>query len=107
MKNADLIKQINKELAIELAEKITLAQIHQQLCVYVNNLIVNNFENLISILNRIDVNEKKLKTILQQPHQLQAGNIIATLIIERQLEKIQSKKLFSNKPIKPTNEEKW
>ena len=107
MKNAELIHQINKEITVELSEKITLAQIHQQLSAYINNLIGANFEQLVSLLYRIDVSEKKLAALLQQPHQLQAGSIIATLIIERQIEKIQARKLFSKQPTSPTDEEKW
>ncbi len=107
MENTALIQQINKELSIELAQKISMAQIHQQLSVYVNNLILNNFQQLVNVLYRIDVSEKKLTTLLQPPQQLQAGNIIATLIIERQIEKIASRNRFRKKPTKYTDEEKW
>jgi hypothetical protein len=107
MKTDALIQQINKELAIELTQKISMAQIHQQLSAYVNNLIRNNFQQLVSVLYRIDVSEKKLKTLLQPPQQMQAGNIIATLIIERQIEKIESRKVFSKQTTNPSDEEKW
>jgi N-acetylglucosamine kinase-like BadF-type ATPase len=107
MKNDALIQQINKELTIELAQKISMAQIHQQLSEYVNNLIRNNFQQLVNVLYRIDISEKKLTALLQQPQQLQAGNIIATLIIERQIEKIESRKVFSKKPTEQTDEEQW
>jgi hypothetical protein len=107
MKTDALIQQINKELAIELAQKISMAQIHQQLSEYVNSLIRNNFQQLVSVLYRIDVSEKKLTTLLQPPQQMQAGNIIATLIIERQIEKIKSRKVFSKQPTNPSDEEKW
>lgn len=107
MENRALIQQINKEFVIELADEISLAQIHQQLSVYINNLILNNFEQLISLLYRVDISEKKLSALLKKPQHLQTGNIIATLIIERQIEKIQSRKLFSKKATPNTDEEKW
>jgi hypothetical protein len=107
MDNATLIQQVNKELAIELAEKISMQDLHLQLSQYINYLIVNNFEKLVSLLYRIDVSEKKLTALLQKPQQAQAGNIIATLIIERQIEKIEARKKYNNDSTTDTTEEKW
>lgn len=64
----------------------------EQLSLAVNNLIQYDFHKLISILYRIDVSEKKLTEILHTNKGLDAGNIIATLMIERQLQKIKSRK---------------
>jgi hypothetical protein len=107
MDNAALIQQVNKELAIELAEKISMQDLHLQLSQYINHLIVNNFEQLVSLLYRIDVSEKKLTALLQKPQQAAAGNIIATLIIERQIEKIEARKKYNNTSTTDTTEEKW
>jgi len=57
----------------------------------INQLILTNFERLIQLLYRIDVSELKLKTLLKENPNEDAGKIIATLIIERQLQKIKYK----------------
>ena len=69
--------------------------------------IGSSFEKLVSILYRLDVNEKKLKTLLEEKNTDDAGLLIADAIIERQLQKIISRKKFSdfNKDI--PEEEKW
>lgn len=107
MENTELIQLLNKELAIEIAEKQSYNQIHTQLAQYINNLVKNDFDKLISYLYRIDVNEQKLKTLLQQNPQEDAGNIIATLIIERQQQKIKSREQFSPRDNNIDEEEKW
>ena len=58
----------------------------------INDMINTNFERLISLLYRIDVHEEKLKSLLRQNESEDAGKIIASLIISRQLEKIRSRK---------------
>ncbi len=107
MENAELIRLINKELAIEIAEKISYNEIRAELAAYINNLIKNNFDKLIAYLYRIDVNEQKLKSLLQENPNEDAGNIIATLIIERQQQKIRSRKQFSQRESDLDEEEKW
>lgn len=107
MENAELIQLLNKELAIELAEKKSYNEIHTELATYINNKIKNDFDKLIAYLYRIDVNEEKLKSLLQQKPDEDAGNIIATLIIERQEQKIKSRKQFSQRENNFDEEEKW
>ncbi|MBK8522102.1 MAG: hypothetical protein IPL54_14950 [Chitinophagaceae bacterium] len=98
---------INKDFAIEIAEKRTYSQIHTELAAYINNLIKNDFDKLVAYLYRIDVNEEKLKTLLQKNPDEDAGNIIAALIIERQQQKIKWRKQFSQQMGDPNEEEKW
>jgi N-acetylglucosamine kinase-like BadF-type ATPase len=107
MENGELIKLLNSELSIAIAEKISYSELHTQLSDYINQLIKNDFDKLIAYLYRIDVNEEKLKSLLQQKPGEDAGNIIATLIIERQQQKIKLRKQFSQQKGDPTEEEKW
>ncbi len=97
MENAELIQLLNNELAIDIAEKISYPELHTQLASYINELIKNDFDKLIAYLYRIDVNEQKLKTMLLQSPQEDAGNLIATLIIERQQQKIKTRGQFSQR----------
>lgn len=107
MENAELVRLLNKELAIDLAESISYEEIHSQLAEYLNDLIKNDFENLVTYLYRIDVSEQKLKTLLQQFPNQDAGNIIASLIIERQQQKLKTRRLFSHRNNDIDEEEKW
>lgn len=105
--NKELVLQINKELAMDLPERISLEELQHQLAGYVNDLIQHHFEQLISLLYRVDVSESKIKMLLQQQHNQDAANIIAALIIERQLEKIKTRRQFNRRDTNFTDEETW
>lgn len=104
--NIALIDGINKDLALALPENILLDELQKQLSAHINTLIQTNFEKLISILYRIDINEAKLKGLLEHNRDEDAANIITTLIIERQLEKIKLRNQFRQEP-GINDEEKW
>ena len=101
----ELITTINKDLSIELPETIDMNVLQERLKEYCNHLIKTNFEKMVGILYRIDVNETKLKQVLNQSPDEDTGEIIAHLIIERQLEKINTRKQF--KQTGNSEEEKW
>jgi hypothetical protein len=71
-----------------------------------NNLIETDFQSLIQLLYRIDINETKLKQKLQDYKNQDAGEIIADMIAERLAEKERLRKSFQQQP--PLNDaEKW
>ena len=107
MNNPELIQTINNDLSIALSDKITAEELQIELSAYINNLIKNDFEKLVALLYRIDVNEEKLKYFLIDNPNEDAGNTIAKLIIERQIQKIKFRKEF--KPGNPgfEKEEQW
>ena len=107
MENDELIRLLNNELPVEIAAQKSYDKIHAQLAAYLNNLIKNDFDKLVAYLYRIDVNEEKLKTLLQKNPGEDAGNIIAGLIIERQEQKIKFRKQFSQRENDFNEEEKW
>ncbi len=107
MENEELIRLLNNELPVEIAGQKSYAEIHTQLSAYINTLIKNDFDKLITYLYRIDVNEQKLKSLLQQNPSEDAGNIIAILIIERQQQKIKTREQFSRGNNNFDEEEKW
>ncbi len=97
MENAELIRLLNNELPVEIPAQRSYAEIHAQLSDYINKLIKSDFDKLIVYLYRIDVNEQQLKLLLQENPDEDAGNIIATLIIERQQQKIKSREHLSQR----------
>ncbi len=102
-----LIDALRKDLQLELAGKISLEEIKKRLAAHIDDLINHNFEQLVSLLYRIDVNESKLKSLLQENKNADAGNLIAELIIERQLQKIKTRSEFSKNKDEDSVEEKW
>jgi hypothetical protein len=107
MENTELTDLLNKELPVQIGAQKSYNEIHAQLSAYINNLIKNDFDKLITYLYRIDVNEQKLKSLLRQNTDEDAGNIIATLIIERQQQKIKTRVQFKQRDNDFDEEEKW
>jgi hypothetical protein len=79
----------------------------QKLMSLINELISRDFHSLVQLLYRIDVNEKKIRTFLDKNTGTDSAGLLADLIIERQLQKIESRKYFSNKSKQEDDEEKW
>jgi hypothetical protein len=107
MVSTDLVTAINHSLALQLPEDIALEELYNKLSAHINALIKNNFEVLVALLYKIDVNEDKLKLHLIDNPNEDAGNVIAALIIERFQQKASAKKQFTPKPPADDNEEKW
>ena len=103
----ELVNEMEKsELPIHCKINITLDELRSLLSEHIHTLITKDFSRLIAILYRLDISEKKLKELLQHQSQNDAGLIIADMIIERQLQKIESRKRYSrNDDIAP--DDKW
>jgi len=107
MDTNELTEGLNKDLAIALPEKISYEELQRLLAEHINHLIKNDFEKLVGYLYRIDVNEQKLKGLLHQYSDEDAGKIISLLIIERQEQKIKSRQQFSQRDNDISEDEKW
>jgi hypothetical protein len=107
MENSTLIQQLNSIMAVALPEQMDAQQLHQKLSAHINQLIKNDFQGLLFLLYKIDVDENKVTTHLSAHTQEDAGNILASLVIERIIQREQSKKQFSNKRAADDTEEKW
>lgn len=105
--NKDIIPLLNKELSLEFSEKLAMDELEQQLTDHINQLINTDFEKLIYYLYRIDVNETKMKQLLQQQGGENAAQLIARLIIDRQLQKIKSRAEHRSNKIDDEGAERW
>jgi hypothetical protein len=101
-----IVAGINNSLELELKESISLDELRNLLSGHIHHLIINNFNKLVSTLYRIDVSEVKLRQLLQDNQAEDAGKIIAELIIDRQLQKVKSRKESGNNPDIP-EDDKW
>lgn len=104
--NNDLVSHINTSLEISLPETLSQEELREKLAAHINHLINHDFEKLVYYLYRIDVDENKMRRLLEQREGENAAGLIADLIIERQVQKIKSRQETTlNKDI-PDNE-KW
>jgi hypothetical protein len=101
-----IVAGINNSLELELKESISMDELRNLLSSHIHLLINYNFNKLVSILYRIDVSEMKLRQLLQDNPAEDAGKIIAELIIDRQLQKIKTRKEGGNNPDIP-EDDKW
>lgn len=88
-------------------QTVSFDKARQQLIFLINELINKDFHSLVQLLYRIDVNEKKIRTFLDQNTERDSAVILADLIIERQLQKVESRQRFSSKNRPASDEEKW
>jgi hypothetical protein len=90
-----------------LLEEASKEKIRQKLIVLLDELIQKDFNALVQLLYRIDVDEKKIRSYLQENKTLDSAPVLADLIIERQLTKINSRREFHRKNDEEDEEEKW
>ena len=88
------------ELQLQLAQawgikgrESSAAEFEAQLAARINQLISEDFNKLISILYRLDIDELALRKLLQK-NENDAGTIIAGMVIQRQMEKNKSSREF-------------
>ena len=91
MYNSEEIKSLIKiEFQVEV-EGNDPVMLKAALVKKLNELILSDFQKLVNILYRLDVSEPKLKQLLKENKEQDAGKIIAELIIERQIQKMKTK----------------
>ncbi|MEI8058735.1 MAG: hypothetical protein WCG67_01155 [Ferruginibacter sp.] len=107
MEQEEIIQTINTDLAIALPNTMSNDELIIALSGYINHLIQTDFQKLVALLYRIDVHEEKLKHLLIDHPNEDAGKIIAELILERTQQKINFKTQFLSKSFPDDDEEKW
>lgn len=85
------VKYINETFDISVPSHASKEQLEIFLAERINYLIIHDFSLLIHILYRIDVSEQKIKILLKENADANAGRVLAVLVIERQLQKIRSR----------------
>jgi hypothetical protein len=78
-----------------------------ELVAYINQLIAKDFAKLVYLLYAVDVSEKKLKQILAEHPNEDAGKLIALLMLERQEQKRKSREQFKQPEQDIPEEDKW
>lgn len=96
-----LLAQVSTDLSPDKKDALK-----EQLAAYLNELLLHDFPSLVQLLYRVDVSEKKLKAVLQENPNEDAGNLLAELVIQRQLEKLATKNRFRFRD-DASEEERW
>ena len=103
---------------MEEALNNALARVHDSLSVpdrqallrelegHINWMILHRFDALVQVLYRMDVDERKLRLLLQEGTNTDAARIIAGLMVERQLQKLRTRQQFHRDTDIP-EDEKW
>lgn len=93
-----MLSEIAEMSEIELQDNMVIINdqevLKTKLMEVISYLIDHNFEKLILMLYRIDVDEEKAKTLLAKHLPESAPEILADLIIQRQIKKEEVKRTF-------------
>ena len=81
-------------------------ELKNTLASYLNELLLHDFPALVQLLYRVDVSEKKLKSVLKENPGVDAGRLLADLLVQRQEEKQAVKNSFRF-PTDASEEERW
>jgi len=102
MKNNDIAEVsllITKDLSLddqELVQLSTTDQLKSRLTQVITYLLDKDFERLLRVMYRIDINEEKLKAALASNPPEDIAPNIAQLILERELQKVQTRRKYSS-----------
>jgi len=103
----EVILELNRTQDWQLAEQLTLEEVARILAEKLNTLIRDDFSVLVQLLYRIDIEEPRLRYLLQHHKGEDAGMIIAGLIIQRMEQKIITRRQFSEKNNNIPEEDRW
>ena len=108
MKPIDKLSISDKIISeINLMQQVSNEQIRARLIDLINELIQKDFNALLQLLYRIDVDEMKIRSCLKENKNNDAASLLADLIIERQLQKIKTRQEYQSRNDANDNDEKW
>jgi len=108
MKPIDKLSISDKIISeINLMQQVSNEQIRARLMDLINELIQKDFNALLQLLYRIDVDEMKIRSCLKENKNNDAASLLTDLIIERQLQKIKTRQEYQSRNDANDNDEKW
>ena len=88
-----LLKIISKDF--EISEDISESQLRNSLIKTFEYLVEDDFQKLLQVLYKADVDQYKLKELLENTDGKSSAEIIADAYIERQMKKVETWKKYS------------
>jgi hypothetical protein len=101
----ELIQDLNRSYELELGEHLNIDELEDSLGQKINILIREDFSALVQWLYRIDVSESRLRKLLKVDTGEDAGKIIARLVMERQWQKMETRRQSRRDP--STGDSEW
>ncbi|MDO6434335.1 hypothetical protein Q4E93_27235 [Flavitalea sp. BT771] len=101
------MQDLRQTYGLELAANLSREEVTALLAEKLNALIRDDFGALVQLLYRVDIEEPRLRYLLQHHKGEDAGKIIAGLIIQRMEQKILTRKQFSKKNNDIPEEDRW
>ena len=103
---SELIKDLRRSYGWELEDSLSQQQLEDILAATLNEWIRSDFNRLVQFLYRIDISESRLRLLLEENTGKDTGQLLARLVLERQWQKIQTRRQF--KPDDTiSDEERW
>ncbi len=106
METNALIQDLNKSYELGITDVPTMGELEGLLAEKINTMIQTDFGALVQLLYRIDVNEGRLRGLLAENTREDAGMVIAKLILERQWQKIETRRQY-RQDAGSGEEERW
>jgi hypothetical protein len=91
-----LRSDLNHSYGLDLPEAASIEMLETVLAEKIDALINSNFNALVQLLYRIDVSEQGLRQLLEENPATGAGQLISSLILERQWQKILTRRMYNN-----------
>lgn len=73
----------------------TIDELRKYLSEKLSALMIKNFDEVLKILYRIDINENNVQKVIHSKNEYKA-NLLADLIIERQMQKIKTRQKYKS-----------
>ncbi|QHS61443.1 hypothetical protein [Chitinophaga agri] len=102
----ETIQQLSADAGLPILAGLTYEQLEEALAVKLEELISTDFQQFVLLLYKIDVSEHSIRQVLEADLTPAVYRKIAALLIDRQQEKIISRKKYSQPP-PDDGEEKW
>ena len=99
-----LIQELNGSFGWDLARGLRPEELEELLAEKMNRWILTDFNALLQFLYRIDVSETRVRNLLKENPNEDAGRLLAKLVLERQRQKVQTRRQFKSGD---TTEERW
>jgi hypothetical protein len=103
----EIVEDIQRVWPVALRPSPTYEELREQLTAQINQLINEDFEKLVFLLYRIDVDEARMRALLATNENNNSAQLLADLVLERQLQKIKSRRDFNQRDSASSTEEKW
>lgn len=102
-----LIQILKDDACEEIFQVFEPSGLPQRLTHYIQHLMDKNFDGLLNLLYRIDVDENKIKEALKQNKDNRSAFVLTYLIIERLEKIIKSREENSTNESEISDEERW